>query len=203
MPPATVHHTDAVFSIVRWDLRTRTWRPYGWFGREYGYLGHISECHSSSSSSSWTRLWGEFMISEESSLNSVGQLFNETGKMISEQEEITGVSTKMQRFYVDVHDLILYQRLSDHQRQSLRLLRLCALCGTNGRWSYCNMARKTITSRIWIEWMVFRRSWSGKYSQESQRWALKIWWEIYCVNLSTLKRGSSSWQCTMTLYGEK
>ena len=29
------------------DLRTRTWRPYGRFGREYGYLGHISECHSS------------------------------------------------------------------------------------------------------------------------------------------------------------
>ena len=28
-------------------------------------FGHISECHSSSSFSSWTRLWGEFMIREE------------------------------------------------------------------------------------------------------------------------------------------
>ena len=53
--PATIHHTEAVFSIVR--------RIYG---REHDdgvndldvniYLGHISECHSWSSSSSWTRL---------------------------------------------------------------------------------------------------------------------------------------------------
>ena len=32
----------------------------------------------------------------------MGQLFNETGKLISEQKEITGVNTKVQRFYVDV-----------------------------------------------------------------------------------------------------
>ena len=51
------------------NLRTRTWWPYGWSGREYGYLGQISEYHSSSSSSSWTRLWGEFTIREESSLD--------------------------------------------------------------------------------------------------------------------------------------
>ena len=50
------------------NRRTRTWWLYGWSGREYGYLGHISECHSSSSSASWTRLWGEFTIREESSL---------------------------------------------------------------------------------------------------------------------------------------
>ena len=27
--PATIHHTEAVFSIVRGDLRMRTRRPYG------------------------------------------------------------------------------------------------------------------------------------------------------------------------------
>ena len=47
------------------DLRTSAWWPYEWFGREYGYLGHISECHSSSSSSSWTRPRGEFTLREE------------------------------------------------------------------------------------------------------------------------------------------
>ena len=47
------------------DLRTRTRWPYEWFGCEYGYLVHISEWHLPSSSSSWTRLWGEFTICEE------------------------------------------------------------------------------------------------------------------------------------------
>ena len=44
------------------DLRTRTWWPHECFGREYGNLGHISACHSSSSSSSWTRPWGELVL---------------------------------------------------------------------------------------------------------------------------------------------
>ena len=53
------------------NLWTRTWRPNGWSGREYGYLAHISECHSSNSSSSWTRRWGKFTIRKESSLERV------------------------------------------------------------------------------------------------------------------------------------
>ena len=32
------------------DLRKTTKWPYEWVGREHGYLGHISKCHSSSSS---------------------------------------------------------------------------------------------------------------------------------------------------------
>ena len=47
-----------------------------------------------------------------------------------------------------------------------------------------NCIRKTITSRIWIESTVCRRSSSGKYSKESQRWAssrrFKVQWETYC-----------------------
>ena len=65
--------------------------------------------------------------------NSVGQLFNENEKLISEQTEITGVST------IDFKELtwmstsfIVQQSSSDHQRQNQRLLRLCALCGENG-----------------------------------------------------------------------
>ena len=33
---------------------------------------------------------------------------------------------------MDADKLIVQQILSDHQRQNLRLLRLCALCGENG-----------------------------------------------------------------------
>ena len=69
-----------------------------------------------------------------------------------------------------------------------------------------NGIRKTITSRIWIESMACRRSSSGKYSQESHRWALsrrfKVWRETYSVNLSTSKTVPSSSQCTTTLHGE-
>ena len=54
------------------NLRTRTRSFYGWLGREHGHLGHISEYHSSSSSSSWTKLWGEFTIREESPLEQCG-----------------------------------------------------------------------------------------------------------------------------------
>ena len=75
------------------DLRTSTWKPYGWFGREYGYLGiflnatlraavHVGQDYEANSRYVKHNLW-----------NSVGQLFNETGKLISEQKEITGVST--------------------------------------------------------------------------------------------------------------
>ena len=64
-----------------------------------------------------------------------------------------------------------------------------------------------ITSRIWIESTECRRSSSGKYSQESQRWAssrrFKVWWETDSVNLSTWKTGSSSCQRTTTLNGKQ
>ena len=61
-------------------------------------------------------------------------------------------------------------------------------------------------SKIWIESMESRWSSSGKYSQDSQRWAsskrLRNIWQKYIVNLSISKTGSSSCQCTTTLYGE-
>ena len=47
----------------------------------------------------------------------VEQLFNETGKLTSEQTEVTGVNTiDLQRTYVDVHKLIAQQSFSGHQR---------------------------------------------------------------------------------------
>ena len=66
--------------------------------------------------------------------NSVKQLLGETGKLISGQTEITGANT------IDFTELtwmstsLLNSRaLSVHQRQSLRLLRLCTPCAENGR----------------------------------------------------------------------
>ena len=94
------------------------------------------------------------------------------------------------------------------------LLRLGALCGEKWEMIRLQPGRaklsciwKTTTSRIWIESMVWERSSSGKYSQESQRWPssrrFKVWWETYSVILSSSTTGSSSCQCTATLHGEK
>ena len=58
----------------------------------------------------------------------------------------------------------------------------------------------------WIEMMGCRRSSSGKYSQDSLHCAsskrFKNLSQNYSVNLSSSKTGSSSCQCTTTLYGE-
>ena len=112
--------------------------------------------------------------------NSVGQLFNENEKLISGQNEITGVRTfGVKRCYVDVDKLIVWKGLSDHQRENLRLLRLCALLGKNGRWSYCYLEEqnKMVFGKQALKGYesnrrVCRRSSSGKYSQESQRLGL-------------------------------
>ena len=69
----------------------------------------------------------------------------ETRKLISEQKGITGVSNhRFQRCYVDVAKLIVWKGSSVHQRQSLRLLRLSALCGENGRWSHCDLEEQNL-----------------------------------------------------------
>ena len=61
--------------------------------------------------------------------NSVGQLFNETGNLVSEQKEITGVSTfGFQDATWMSTSLLCEKALAVHQRRNLRLLRLCAMC---------------------------------------------------------------------------
>ena len=146
--------------------------------------------------------------------NSVGQFFNESEKPIGEREELTGVSTV---------------KFKDCKWMSTSLL--CSgpiksptpkptssptLCSVWWRWEMIllrlgrakiNGIRKTITSRIWFESIACRRSSSGKYSKESQRWAswrrFKVQWETYSVNVSTSQTGSPSCQCTTTLNGEQ
>ena len=195
--------TDENMTTI-WMIRTWLW-PFG----------HVSGWHSSSNSSSWTRLWGEFTIREESSLEQCGTVIPWNWK--TDQWSKWNHWKKdcwFPRCHVDVDKLIVRKCLSAHQRQKPTFSP--TQCFVWWKWEMIqlqlgrtklNGIRRTITSKNWIASRACRRDSSGKYSQESQRWAssrrFNIWWETYTVNLSTSTTGSSSCQCTTTLFGEK
>ena len=89
--PATVHHTEAVFSTSG-GLRTRTGRPYDldvnmaiwgiYLNDTLRAAVHLGKYHDANLPYVKNQSW-----------NSVGLLFHETGKLISEQNEITGTRT--------------------------------------------------------------------------------------------------------------
>ena len=90
--PATVHHTEAVFVIVRRIYRREHDDPMNDLDVNMAFWSillnttlraavHLGQDHDAN------------LHYVKSHWNSVGQLFNETGKLISEQKEITGVST--------------------------------------------------------------------------------------------------------------
>ena len=56
------------------NLRTRTWRPHGWLGREHGFWSIFLNTTLSGNISSRTRLWGKFTIREDSSLEKCGTI---------------------------------------------------------------------------------------------------------------------------------
>ena len=91
--PATIHHTEAVFSIVReiygrkhddllndLDVNMEIWCTF--LNATLRAAVHLGQDHEAN-----------LRYVKHNLRNSVGQLFNETGKLISEQKEITGVST--------------------------------------------------------------------------------------------------------------
>ena len=93
MSPATVHHIEAVFSIVRniygrehddlmddLDVNMATWGIF--LNTTLQAAVHIGHDYEANFRYVKKHLW-----------NSVIQLFNETGKLIREQKEITGVNT--------------------------------------------------------------------------------------------------------------
>ena len=132
LSPATVHHTEAVFSIIQGDLRTRTRWPSEWFGCKYGYVALFEQQFILDKSMRWIYDWRIIFATV--------QLFRETVKLISDQNELTGKRT------IDFQDatwmqtkLIVRKSLSVHQHQNLHLRRLGALCGKNGRWSDCSL----------------------------------------------------------------
>ena len=133
MSPATVHHMEAVFSIIktRWS--------YGWFGREYGYLGgiflnatlqaavHLGQDYEANLRYVKNYFW-----------NCVGQLSNETGKLISEQKEIIGVNI------IEFKDST-WMSTSLLCSQAYRITHAKAYLFSgdeNGRWSFCDLKFK-------------------------------------------------------------
>ena len=134
MSPATVHHTEAVFSIVRriygrehddtvddLDLNMAIWCIF--LNATLRAAVHLGQDHEANLRYVENHLW-----------NSVGQLLDETGKLIGEQKEVTGVSTiNFKDFTWMSTSLLCSKAYQVTKRQSPRLLRLCALFGKNGR----------------------------------------------------------------------
>ena len=147
-------------------------------------------------------------IREESSLEQCGQFFNETGKLISEQTEITGVNT------VNFKELTCAAKLirSPTPKHSSSP----TMCSAWEKWEMILLrpGRAKITwytesnhFKIWMESTACRRSSNGKYSQESQRWAPRedsksderptVWtWALQ-------RQDHLLCQWTTTLHGEK
>ena len=110
------------------DLRTRTWRPYGWSGREYVYLEHFSAFHSSTAVLHLGQDHdANLRYVKNHFWNSVGLLLHETGKLIGTQTEITGVSTlQFKNLTWMSTSLFCSKAYRITNAKSLRLLRLCA-----------------------------------------------------------------------------
>ena len=132
--PATVHNTEAVFSIVKWM-----------YGREHDDLMDHLDVNMAFCCiflNAILRAAVHLRQDHEANLryvknhfqNSVGQLFKENEKLTGEQKEITGVSTiNFKHFTWTSKSLLCSKAHQVTKRQSLRLLRLCALCGKNER----------------------------------------------------------------------
>ena len=86
MTPVTIHHTEAAFPIVRGSTdedMTTLWMIWTIFLKTtHRAAVHLGQDHEANLHYVKNNRW-----------NSVGLLFHETGKLISEQKEITGVKT--------------------------------------------------------------------------------------------------------------
>ena len=140
MSPATAHHMEAVFSIVRGihgrehddpmtdlDVNMATWsiflnttlRATVHFGQDHGANLHYVKNHLR---------------------NSVGLLFHETGKLISEQKEINGVSTADVQDPTWMSTSLLCEKAFRITNARAYVFSEYALCvGTLGGHLYCDM----------------------------------------------------------------
>ena len=105
-----------------------------------------------------------------------------------------------------IDKLIAQSSLSTFHCQSLRLLRICALFGKDGRRSCWILEEQNsmvfgqqLFQRFKTELMDNLWNSSGRFSQDSLRWESSIrfnrWWENYSVDQRTSQAGSSSCQC--------
>ena len=161
---------------------------------------------------SWVPLFEQLFISKDYDTNlrfvknlwkTTGQLFRLDEKLVSGQREATGVSLiNLQDFSLGVDKRIAQSSLSIFHCQGLRLLRLCTLFVKNRRhvvswkkqiqWysdnNYFKYLNRIDRQLVKLEWMIFQGSESTDV------------WKI-TVNQRTSQAGSSSCQCSTTLYG--
>ena len=111
-----------------------TWRSCGRFEYEFGYLVNVHEYHSSSISISRTRLWHEFEICKELSLENNGTAFQRSRKADQwSDRNHWHKPDQFPRFEVGIDKLVARSNLSIFHCQCLRLLQLCSLFGKDGR----------------------------------------------------------------------
>ena len=107
----------------------------------------------------------------------MGLFFRETGLLISERKEITAVSTFGFKDFSWMSTSSLCEKAYQIPNAKTYVFPDSVLCVEKtgddpiAEEQKLNSIRKTITSRIRIESTECRRSSSGNYSQESQRWA--------------------------------
>ena len=132
--PATVHHTEAVFSIVRkiyereqddpaddLDVNAAIWGIF--LNTTLQEVVHLGQDYEVNLRYVKNHLW-----------NSVEQLFNETGRLIRDQTEITGVNTINFKELTWMSISLLCSRAYQITNcQNLRPLQLSALCGEHRR----------------------------------------------------------------------
>ena len=167
--PATVHHMEAAFSIVRviygrehddpmndLDVNMALWIMY--LNTALRAAVHLGQDHDANLHYVKNHPW-----------NSVGQVVNETGKLISEQKEITGVSTTDFQDATWMSTSLLCEKAYRIANAKVFVFAASVPCvgemkgdqTRHGR-AKLNGLRKTITSRIRIESTECRRSSSGK-----------------------------------------
>ena len=140
--PATNHHTQAVFSIVRkiyerelddlvddLDVSMAIWSMF--LKTTLQATVHLGQNYEANLRFLKNHLW-----------NSVGQLFNENEKLISEQTEIIGVSTINFKERTWMSTSLLCSKAYQITNAKTCVFSdsvLCAPCGKSVTWSYCNL----------------------------------------------------------------
>ena len=151
--------------------------------------------------------WRNLRFTKNEPLKSVKKLVQVTEELIEDQKEINNLTTKSLSGYRHVHYCDKAFEITNAQTFFFADSVLClgSICDqpTSPK---LNGFGKLAISKIRVESMESRWSSSGQFFQDSQHWEFskrfKNWWLICSVNVSTSKVGSSSCQCTTTLYGE-
>ena len=203
MYPAVVPHIDEVYSIVRKiygrsptgnlndiDVNTAVWE-------KFLSVTLQAAVHS------WSRLHGEFTIYQESTLEVCKKVIPSDWK-VDRRSKRSIIWPRL------ISKSLLGDRRVYFVTQLLRLrmpkpMSSPTRCSVWEAWEtnrskpdrYLKDLNRIDGERMEFEW---------KYSQDSLRWAsskrFKNLWQNHSVNLSSSKTGSSSCQCTTTLYGE-